>query len=55
MKNDMDPALIDGTWPVDWRERGRTWFDMEQVGEPSKWITLRALRVLRWWDEQEMT
>lgn len=23
----------------------------EQVGEPSRWNTLRALRVLRWWDE----
>ena len=45
----------DGTWPLDWTERGRTWFEMERVGEPSKWITLRALRVLRWWDEQEMT
>jgi hypothetical protein len=22
----------------------------EAVGEPSRWITLRALRVLRWYD-----
>jgi len=22
---------------------------MEQVGQPSRWNTLRALRVLNWW------
>ena len=27
------------------------WFDVDDgVGEPSVWLTLRALRVLRWWD-----
>jgi hypothetical protein len=31
--------------------RGRVWFEMdEEPGRPSRWITLRALRVLRWWD-----
>jgi len=26
------------------------WFDMDEgAGRPSAWITLRALRVLRWW------
>ena len=24
----------------------------EEEGFPSRWITLRALRVLRWWDAQ---
>jgi hypothetical protein len=23
---------------------------MEQAGQPSRWNTLRALRVLRWWE-----
>lgn len=40
----------DGTWPLDWTQRGEAWFQMEEVGEPSRWITLRAMRVLRWWD-----
>lgn len=40
----------DGRWPVQQRYRGRTWFEMEKVGEPSRWNTLRALRVLRWWE-----
>jgi hypothetical protein len=40
----------DGTWPLDWRLRGRVWFDIDDgPGEPSRWVTLRALRVLRWW------
>ena len=27
-------------------------FELEAEGEgfPSRWVTLRALRVLRWWD-----
>lgn len=40
----------DGTWPLDWSLRGRVWFEMEEVGKPSRWITLRAMRVLKWWD-----
>lgn len=40
----------DGTWPLDWKLKGPVWFDMEEAGEPSRWITLRALRVLRWWE-----
>jgi hypothetical protein len=41
----------DGTWPVHRGYPGRTWFRMEPAG-PSRWATLRALRVLRWWDEE---
>jgi hypothetical protein len=43
--------LDDGTWPLDWTLRGRVWFDVDDgPGEPSRWVTLRALRVLGWWD-----
>ncbi len=38
----------DGTWPVQNKHAGRVWFDMEQAGKPSRWNTLRALRVHRW-------
>jgi hypothetical protein len=38
----------DGRWPLQNPHRGRTWFEMEPVRMPSRWITLRALRVLRW-------
>jgi hypothetical protein len=44
--------LEDGRWPLDWNPTGRTWFDVDDgAGEPSRWITLRALRVLDWYDE----
>ena len=42
---------LDGTWALDRRLPGRVWFDVDDgVGEPSRWVTLSALRVLRWWD-----
>lgn len=44
----------DGRWPLDRRDPGRVWFDVDEgPGEPSRWVTLRALRVLRWWDDHE--
>lgn len=36
----------DGTWPVQAKHAGQVHFDMEQTGKPSRWNTLRALRVL---------
>lgn len=42
----------DGLWPVQHKHAGRTFFDMEKMGKPSRWNTLRALRVLRWWEGQ---
>ncbi|HTT88470.1 MAG TPA: hypothetical protein VMF65_02890 [Acidimicrobiales bacterium] len=45
--------LADGTWLLDWLPGGRVWFQMDDgVGQPSRWVTLRAMRVLRWVDEQ---
>ena len=41
----------DGRWLLDRTPRGRVWFGVDDgVGQPSRWLTLRALRVLRWWD-----
>ena len=40
----------DGRWLLDRTHPGRVFFDLEVVGEPSRWNTLRALRVLDWWD-----
>jgi hypothetical protein len=40
----------DGRWPVQHKYAGKSFFDMEKVGGPSRWNTLRALRVLRWWE-----
>ena len=41
----------DGRWPLQHTHRARTHFEMEDGdGEPSRWNTLRALRVLRWYE-----
>jgi len=37
----------DGRWPVQAKHPGQTHFDMEKAGGPSRWNTLRALRVQR--------
>jgi hypothetical protein len=37
----------DGTWPLQHHYSGKEHFQMEQPGRPSRWNTLRALRVLR--------
>jgi len=43
----------DGRWLLDRVHPGRVHFDLEDgVGAPSRWNTLRALRVLDWWDEE---
>lgn len=39
----------DGRWKLQNRHAGKTFFEMEVVGRPSKWNTMRALRVLKWW------
>jgi hypothetical protein len=39
----------DGRWPLQNVYAGKTWFPIETKGRPSRWNTLRALRVLRWW------
>lgn len=41
----------DGRWLLDRVHPGRVHFPLDDgVGEPSRWNTLRALRVLRWWE-----
>jgi hypothetical protein len=39
----------DGRWLLPRGFPGKVFFDLETAGEPSRWNTLRALRVLRWW------
>jgi len=41
----------DGRWLLDRIHPGRVHFGLDDgVGQPSRWNTLRALRVLKWWD-----
>lgn len=41
----------DGTWPMFRPYAGHQWLKMESRG-PSRWSTLRAYRVLSWWESQ---
>jgi hypothetical protein len=43
----------DGRWPNQYKYSGKVFFDMERVGRSSRWNTLRALRVLKWWHSPE--
>jgi len=40
----------DGFWLLQNRYKGKSYFQLERLGAPSRWNTLRALRVLKWWD-----
>jgi hypothetical protein len=35
-----------GRWKMEYTYNGKTWADIEEKGQPSKWVTLRALRIL---------
>jgi hypothetical protein len=42
----------DGRWPLETRHPGRMLVETDEgEGRPSRWITLRALRVLRWHEQ----
>ncbi len=40
----------DGRWVMAQGMSGRIFFELEKAGEPSRINTLRALRVLKWWE-----
>jgi len=39
----------DGKWKMGRSLNGKMMVDVEAKGKPSKWVTVRALEVLRWW------
>lgn len=43
----MKQRTQDGLWKLPSKHPGQTHFEMEQAGKPSRWNTLRALRVLK--------
>jgi hypothetical protein len=46
----------DGRWLLDLIHPGRVHFPLDgDVGQPSRWNTLRALRVLDWWENRHPT
>ncbi len=39
----------EGFWKLEIKYPAKVFFEMEKVGQESRWNTLRALRVLQWW------
>jgi len=37
----------EGRWSLQYTYNGKTWVNVEEKGQPSKWVTLRARRSLR--------
>lgn len=46
-----DKQRKDGRWALENRHKGKTWFELERPGAPSRWNTLRSMRVQKWWKE----
>ena len=44
----LDKRDEQGRWNMEYTYNGKTWVDIETKKKPSKWVTLRALRVLKY-------
>lgn len=42
-----DKQDSEGRWPLEYDYTGKTWIDFGKKKQPNKWVTLRALRVLK--------
>jgi hypothetical protein len=42
-----DKQDAQGRWALDYDYAGKTWVDFGPKKQPNKWVTLRALRVLK--------
>jgi hypothetical protein len=47
----LSKRQIEGTWKIPAAHPGKVFFKMEQAGKPSRWNTLRALRVLKFYQK----
>lgn len=43
----LEKQDVRGHWKNQYAYNGKTWVDIEKQGQPSKWVTLRACRVLK--------
>ena len=42
-----DKQNEEGRWSLEYDYNGKTWVDFGEAKKPNKWVTLRALRVLK--------
>jgi hypothetical protein len=45
----LDTQQENGKWLLKDTFNGKMWIDIEEKNQPSRWITLRTMRVLRNW------
>jgi hypothetical protein len=50
----LDKQDNQGRWPMEYSYTGKTWGDFGPKKQPNKWVTLRALRVLKQAEEQKL-
>jgi hypothetical protein len=50
MNHLMKKQTAEGFWKREIKYPAKTFFEMEKVGKDSRWNTLRALRILKWWE-----
>jgi hypothetical protein len=43
----LEKQDADGRWPLEYDYAGKTWGNYGLKKQPNKWVTLRALRVLK--------
>jgi len=41
----------EGLWKLEHKYPAKIFFDMEKVGQPSRWNTLRGMRIIKFWQE----
>lgn len=46
----LKKQTTNGFWKLEIEYPAKTFFKMEKLGKDSRWNTLRALRILRWWE-----
>ena len=46
----MKKQTPEGFWKLEMKYPAKIFFEMEKVGKKSRWNTLRALRILKWWE-----
>jgi hypothetical protein len=50
MKLLLKKRTVDGFWKLEIKYSAKIFFEMEKVGKESRWNTLRALRISKWWE-----
>ena len=51
----LDKQDDHGRWALEYHYTGKTWVDFGEAKQPNRWVTLRALRALNYWEANQGT